>query len=210
MSSRGNLHKPMSPAFRTRRQRRAFSLVEALIAISIMAMAGSVLLLSVDSSLQTTTDAVDRTIADGMAQQLLDEITTKHFTAPGSSPLAAFGPNSYETSGSGRERYNDTDDFYNFTASPPEGIWGEPLGTGNDFGGPRNSAFQAPQAYLQNWRQRVEVYFVDPTDNRIRLTSGTSTFRGIEVSIERIEADGTIRPLATRKRVIAYVQPPTY
>src|SRR5688572_11889733 len=64
---------------RLSRPRRAFSLIEALIALSITAMAGAVLLLSVDSSLQSTGDAVERTIADGVAQRLLDEILTRRF-----------------------------------------------------------------------------------------------------------------------------------
>ena len=46
--------------------RRAFSLVEALIALTIMALAGSVLLLSIESSLHSTTEAVEQTIADGL------------------------------------------------------------------------------------------------------------------------------------------------
>ena len=46
-----------------------FSLIEALLALTITALAGSVLLLSVDTSLDTTTQAVERTIADGIAQQ---------------------------------------------------------------------------------------------------------------------------------------------
>lgn len=190
--------------------RRAFSLVEAVVAITVLAFAGSVLLLAVDTSLQTTTDAVDRTIADGLAQQLLDEISLAHYMEPGTSYADALGPSAWESAGSGRERYNDTDDYHNFTAHPVEGLFGEPLGTGNGDGTTRHSAFQVAPSYFQSWRQRVEVYFVDPANPSVRLTSGTSEYRAIEVTIERIEADGVARPLASRKKVIAYVPPPTY
>jgi hypothetical protein len=181
-----------------------------MVSITILALAGSVLLLAVDSSLQTTTEAVDRTIADGMAQQLLDEITLQQFKEPGTSATGPLGPSGWEAGGSGRERFNDTDDFHSFQAQPAEGLWGEALGTGSDDGGQRHSAFQIPASYFANWRQRIEVYFVDSTDPSIRLTSGTSAYRGIEVHIELIGDDGAVRPLATRKKIIAYVPPPTY
>jgi prepilin-type N-terminal cleavage/methylation domain-containing protein len=192
------------------RRPRGFTLVEAMVSITVLALAGAVLLLAVDSSLQTTTEAVDRTIADGLAQQLLDEITLQRFKEPGMSATGPLGPSGWEAGGSGRERYNDTDDYHTFEAQPAEGLWGEPLGTGNDAGGQRHAAFQLPANYFANWRQRIEVYFVDPADPSLRLTSGTSEYRGIEVHIEYVGEDGVVRPLATRKKVIAYVPPPTY
>jgi len=192
------------------RARRAFSLVEAMVAISVLALAGSVLLLAVDTSLQTTTDAVDRTIADGLAQQLLDEISLARYMEPGTLFSDPLGPTGWESAGSGRERFNDADDYHNFSAQPAEGVFGEPLGTGNGDGTARHSAMQVPPGYFDDWRQRVEVYFVDPTDPSVRLSTGTSEYRAIEVTIERIEADNTVRPLASRKKIIPFVPPPTY
>jgi prepilin-type N-terminal cleavage/methylation domain-containing protein len=200
---------PGSPICRSR-VRRGFSLIEAMVAITVLALAGSVLLLAVETSLQTTTEALDRSIADGLAQQLLDEISLQHFMQPDTSCTDPLGPSGWENSGSGRERFNDTDDYHSYTVQPAEGLWGEPLGTGNGDGNARHSAFQVPANYFESWRQRVEVYFVSASDPRERLTSGTSEYRGIEVTIERIDPDGMVRPLATRKKVIAYVPPPTY
>src|SRR5688500_16894770 len=94
---------------RSPRSARGFTLVEAMVSITVLALAGSVLLLAVDSSLQTTTEAVDRSIADGLAQQLLDEITLQHFKEPGTSATGTLGPSGWEASGNGRERFNDTD-----------------------------------------------------------------------------------------------------
>jgi hypothetical protein len=129
---------------------------------------------------------------------------------PGTSCTDSLGPSGWENSGSGRERFNDTDDYHSYTVQPAEGLWGEPLGTGNGDGDARHAAFQVPTNYFESWRQRVEVYFVGASDPSVRLTSGTSEYRGIEVTIERIDPDGTVRPLATRKKVVAYVPPPTY
>jgi hypothetical protein len=190
-------------------RRGGFSIVEAIVALSITALAGAVLLLAVESTVQSTTDSVQRTIADGLAQQLLDEALTKCFVVPGGDPLSnSLGPNAFELAGSGRERYNDADDFHNFTAMPAEAIYGLPVGTGDDTGGLRHASFRVPTGYFDNWRQRVEVYFVDPSDHRLPLTSGTSYFRAIEVHIEIQDGDGFYRNLATRKRIVAYVPPP--
>jgi type II secretory pathway pseudopilin PulG len=190
-------------------RRGGFSIVEAIVALSITALAGAVLLLAVESTVQSTTDSVQRTIADGLAQQLLDEALTKCFVIPGGDPLSnSLGPSSYELAGAGRERYNDADDYHQFSALPAEGIYGEEVGAGNDAGGLRHASFRAPSGYFDNWRQRVEVYFVDPDDHRVPLSSGTSYFRAIEVHIEIQDANGAYRNLATRKRIVAYVPPP--
>ena len=190
-------------------RRDGFSIVEAIVALSITALAGAVLLLAVESTVQSTTDSVQRTIADGLAQQLLDEALTKCFVIPGGDPLSnSLGPNSYELGGLGRERYNDADDFHQFSAVPAEAIYGQQVGTGDDAGGLRHASFRVPSSYFANWRQRVLVYFVDPDDHRVALSGSTSYFRAIEVHIEIQDGDGVYRNLATRKRVVAYVPPP--
>jgi hypothetical protein len=182
--------------------------VEALVALSITALAGAVLLLSVESSLDNTTAAVEQTIADGLAQQLLDEVMTKRYHDPTTTPLSTdLGANSFERSGNGRERYNDTDDYHGYVAAPLVGIWGKKFGTGDDVGGNRPEAFRLRSGYLDHWRARVLVYYVDPTDPSIKLTSNPDYYRAVEVHIEYLEPDGTVRSLASRKRVIAYVPP---
>jgi hypothetical protein len=201
-SSAGSLHPRAL-------RRGGFSIVEAIVALSITALAGSVLLLAVESTVQSTTDSVQRTIADGLAQQLLDEALTKCFVLPGADPLASnIGPSALELAGTGRERYDDSDDYHQFVTGPAEGIYGEQMGTGDDAGGLRHAAFRVPGSYFQHWRQRVEVHFVDPTDHRLKLSGSTSYFRAIEVHIEIQDGDDTWRNLATRKRIVAYVPPP--
>jgi hypothetical protein len=191
-------------------QRPAFSLVEALVALTITSLAGSVMLLAIESCLSSTTEAVDQMIADGLANQILDEISTKRFMAPSDTPLTISGPNATETAGNGRERYNDVDDYKAFSAKPAEGIWGEVLGTGNDSGAARNANFCIPSGQFTRWRQRVEVYFVSPTDHSVKLTgASTSHYRAAEVTIEYVDADGSVTPLAKRRRVYAYMPPPT-
>ena len=212
--------------------RRAFSLIEALVALSITALAGAVLLLSVESSLQSTGDAVERTIADGAAQRLLDEILTRRFIDPdessnsgsGSSGSGGSGSGSgsgglldalqevlgattSELLGNGSELFDDIDDFAGFQAQPLEGSYGEVLGTGDDSGNARLENFRIRSTFFNNWRQRVDVYYVSADDHTVRSTAVTA-YRAIEVFIERVEADGSVYPLAHRKRIVTYLPPP--
>jgi type II secretory pathway pseudopilin PulG len=202
---------PLLFRFRQRsRSIKAFSLIEALVALSITAMAGAVLLLATEGVLETTNDAVAQTIAQGMATQLIDEVLGTMHSEPGVGPYqTSLGPNNYELAGDGRERFNDTDDFNGYLTQPPEDCWGKPLGRGNDSGGTRHPAFYAPGHDFDAWRQRIAVYYVNPADPTQRLASNqTSDYRAVEVTIERVEPNGSIRPLAIQRRVFCYVPIP--
>jgi type II secretory pathway pseudopilin PulG len=193
------------PTNRRRRPAAGFSLIEALVALSITALAGSVLLLSVDSSLESTTQAVQQTIAEGMAQQLLDEMLTKHYTDTGADPLLGLlGATAWELLGLGFERFDDVDDFAGYIAQPLEGVFGEAPGTGDDSGGLRPNNFRLRNDYFQNWRQRAEVYFVTADDHTVVSVSPTA-YRAIEVTVELIKPNGAVIPLAKRKRIITAV-----
>lgn len=189
--------------------RHAFSLIEALVALSITSMAGAVLLLGVQSSLDATIESVERTIADGVAQQTMDEILTKRYVGAGESPLGTLGPLVADLLGSGgTAQFDDADDFAGYVAHPLKGSYGETLGTGDDNGNLRLDNFRVRSDFFQNWQVRVDVYYVDPTVNT--QTSNTATnFRAVEVNVELVKPNGAVFPLANRKRVIAYIPPPT-
>ncbi len=196
---------------RKRFARRAFSLVEAMIGITVLAMAGSVLLLGVEASLRTTIDAEDRTIAAGMAQQLIDEVLgQKYSESVATGPLQyPFSANAYELAGSGRERFNDTDDYVGIRTSPPKDVYGIEIGRGNGTNATRNVNFQLPSGKFSRWRQEIDVYYVSASDPRVKLTgSQTSYYRCVEVRITRLESANVYKTLATVKRVYAYVPPP--
>ena len=194
--------------------RRGFSLVEALVALTIMALAGSVLLLSVESSLETTTDAVDRTIADGIAQQVLDQALTEKYTESAGSGLTLLeilgplGPAADELLGVGTSLFDDVDDYAGYIAQPVKDEYGEVLGTGDDSGGLRSTTFRIPSGFFQQWRYRVKVYYVDASDHRTESSSATA-YRAIEVFVEKLGEGGRVIPLASRKRIVTYLPPPT-
>ena len=197
------------PARRPLRPSAAFTLVEALIAISITAVAASVLLLGVHASLQTTDETLEQTVALGMAEQLLDEILGARYHAVGVDGYQInFGPSWYESYGSGRERYDDVDDYHGLRIEPPEDLWGVPLGTDDGQGGQRHPNFRAPAALLDRCRQEVDVYYVNESDLASPLPHGqVSDYRAVEVRILVVDPDGGTRPLASLRRVVAYVPP---
>lgn len=196
--------------------RAGFTLIEALAAISIMALAGSVLMLAAQTSLDATDDAAKQAIAQGIAEQVLDEIMSKRYVEAGSSynqDTLTVDPD--ETS---RLLFDDTDDFNGYSSLPVQDTWGQTLGSGNDAGGQRHANFKIVPGFFQKWRLRTDVYYVSAADLSQRLDnppvpaggtlSTTSGYRAAEVMVEYIDTDGTVRTLAKGRRVYAYIPPP--
>jgi len=186
-----------------------FTLVEALVSIAIAAIAGSTLLLGITSSLQMTGESLEQTIAGGLAEQLMDEVLGGRYASVGAGGhQTTFEASAYELSGSHRERYDDVDDYDGLRRLPPADAWGIPLGTDDGEGGLRHANLQVTNRMLDNWRQEVDVYYVDESDLSARLSAGqTSDYRMIEVRIVRVDPARGNRILAALRRVVAYVPP---
>ena len=189
--------------------RAAFTLIEAMVATAITAIAGSALLLGITSSLQTTTDALEQQIASGMAQQLMDEVCGARYCELGVDGYqTSFGPSTYESSGSGRERFDDIADYDGLRVQPAEDLWGVELGSEDGQGGVRHPGFRAPAGFLDNWRQEVDVYYVSPADPSQKLPGGqVSDYRAVEVRISYVDPERGTRELTQLRRVVAYVPP---
>jgi len=189
-------------------RRFGFTLVEAMVATTITALAGAVLLLAVETSLQTTADATDSAIAEGIARQLVDEIMGHPYMDPDSDtpyqmPLTA---SLWEWFGQGRERFDDTDDYNGYSSRPVVSLLGVELGQEDGAGDLRHANFRLPADYFEQWSEQIEVYYVDDDDPSVRLTgSDTSNTRAVEVRIWRTLPDGAQRLLAHVRRVYAYV-----
>ncbi len=191
-------------------RRSAFSLMEALLAISILAVAGGAIMLALTSSVQTTQVSVETSIAMGIAEQLIDEVMGQRYAAVGAGPYEyPLGASLWELNGEGRARYDDSDDYNGFVAQPVENIQGQELGQGESGGFLRHPNFRLPLGYFAAWREEIEVYYVDATDHSLRLDPGVaSDYRAVEVRILRDNPDGTRRDLANLRRVYAYVPAP--
>jgi type II secretory pathway pseudopilin PulG len=203
------------PRFHSR-TRTGFTLIEALAAITIMAFAGSVLLLAAQTSLDASDDAAKQAIAQGICEQVLDEIMSKRYMESGQSYDQA--TLSFEAGESGRQNWDDTDDFNGYSAQDIQDTYGKTLGTGDDAGGFRHSNFRIASSFFNKWRVRVDVYYVDSNDLTVRLDNpavaagGTITtrsgYRCAEVFVEYQDTDGTYRTLAKGRRVYAYIPAP--
>lgn len=192
-----------------KRPRHGFSLMEALVAITIMAIAGSALLWGVAGAIQTTDDNLQQTLAIGMAQQLMDEIIGARYHAVGGDAYEyPMGASPWENSGLGRERYNDIDDYNGLRFAPPIEVHGTAIGTGDGTGDLRHANFRVEQDYFRNWRQEIDVFYVDPDDLTRNLPVGSrSDYRAIEVRIVREDPGSDPRVLAKLRQVVSYVRP---
>jgi len=193
---------------RRRSERAAFTLLEAMFSLALTAIAGSALLLGTTASINATHDAVDQAAAQGLAQQLLDEIAGRRYCHDTNAYESSLGPSAFEAAGTARERYNDIDDYHGHTSTPPKDCWGVRLGSDNGVGGTRYATLCAPSTAMAHWRQRVQVYYVDNADLTQRLSSGTSNYRAIEVEIFDDDPVRGSRPLASVRRVVACIPSP--
>lgn len=185
--------------------RRGFTLVEAMAAMTIMAIAGSTLLVGLASNSATTRSSLETAIAQGMAAQLLDEICGKRYCEAGASAYDnPFGAGSDEVAAGARKTFDDIDDFNGIRTSPATDRWGITLGNDDGRGGTRHANFQVPSGYFTGWKQSVDVQYVSETNFTTPLASGTSSYRRVRVQILVDQADGTTRTLADISRVVAY------
>lgn len=187
----------------------AFTLVEAIVAIALASIAGSALLLGVSSSLQTSADNLEKTIAMGIAEQLIDEVVGARYMEYGCSPYdVTLQPGDSERSTGTRERFDDIDDYNQVRSGPPVDMWGVALGQDGGLGDLRHPNFRAPAELLGPWREEIDVYYVDPNDFSRRLPWGAvSDFRAVEVRIVYVDPERGDRELARLRRIVAYVPP---
>jgi len=203
----GHPPKGQTPFLCKARPRSGFTLVESILAMTLMLIAGAAMLLAVDSAVLSTDLAMEETIAQGMARQIMDEVVGNRYMAAGADPHQyPLTANNWEQNGNGRERFDDIDDFNGFLTDHAEDRWGQPIGEGDGAGRLRHASLRVADGYFDGWRQSVDVYYVDEFDVSVQLPAGdTSNFRAVEVVIERQRANGAWHELARLRRVVAYV-----
>jgi prepilin-type N-terminal cleavage/methylation domain-containing protein len=189
--------------------RGGFTLIEAMVSIALTAVAASVLLLGTTASLQTTDEAMQKTIAYGMAQQLMDEAVGCRYMELGGSPYDAVPrPSAAESTRGTRELFDDIGDFSGHRGQAPVDLYGVALGMDDGQGGQRNPAFQCPAGFFADWRQEIDVYYVADTDLTSPLPAGqTSDYRAVEVRIIYNDPNRGPRELAKIRRIVTYVAP---
>ncbi len=184
-----------------RTARKAFSLVEALVASTVTALAGAALLTAVVSTVGSGRQAVWRAVAEGVGQLLLEEISTAPFpTATSTRPLDR----------STRTDFDDVDDYDGYVDMPPSRPDGQPLGSDSlewQEAEPRTRLqdMVANPTLLSRLRRRVRVEPVEPGSNGWRPASSDAPFRRVTVTVQRVDVDGTARTLYQATRILAHV-----
>ena len=185
-------------------------MAEAMVAMSLIAIAGTALLLDTGNLLTTTDMQVRQMIANGLAQQMMDELSGMRYMEAGASPTSAYlGPEAGETAGPGRSLFDDIDDYNGLTVQPPADRWGIPLGTDDGDGTIRQSTLQLASGYLAQYRVQVTVYYLQSTALTTPLPYGVTTdYRGAQVQVSYDDPQAGWQQLVTLTRVFSYVPSP--
>jgi type II secretory pathway pseudopilin PulG len=194
---------------RPRLRHPAFSLVEVLVALTLIGLAGATLLLATTATTEAGADAMARSIARGIAEQLIDDAAGVGYHEPGSPPLSyPLGRDAGETANPLQTAlFDDTDDFHGYHSSPPRDRFGMPLGQGNHQGGLRPENFRMPDGYFANWQVEVSVAFADEDSPAQDLAPpATSGLKAVRVRVTR-QWNGSVQELIMLRQVFAYVPP---
>lgn len=130
------------------------TLLVGLVLVSIIQIVGPIVR---SRSVQT-----HRLVATNLANELVEEISTKAFTSPILDDLESMGPGV----GENRSTYDDVDDYNGWSASPPQ------LSSGSS------------NLFLAGWTRSAKVVHVDVNDPRIESGSYTGLKR-ITVTVSK-------------------------
>ncbi len=183
--------------------------MEAVVAMSIVAFASSVLLLGVEATMESVEEQEEITIADGLARQMLDEIQGQSWVDPAlrDQPYQnSLSASPDELLGPGRSKFDDTDDYNNYTATPPVHIDGKALAATDSTGDTLPEAFRPRSNFLSNWRLTVEVAYLNESNHSVQVADSQPTnYRVLICRVYRQNRDNTWREVVSRERVISYI-----
>ena len=143
--------------------RTGITLLETVIAVSLMTFAAGSLLTAVSSSVQVSTTSLHTAKATGLADQLMDEIASVSFPTSGTA-----------ATGSGRTGFNTFDAYNGYSARPPQARSGLAIGTEATSSTTRPLQFQPDPKLMSHYTQQVLV-------EMIADTGGSSVFDRLSV-----------------------------
>jgi type II secretory pathway pseudopilin PulG len=202
VTSRSGRRLPREPDRATRQLRhRGLTLAESLLAITIATVSGMAMLTSLGTAVRSSSQATDTSVAMGLASQLMDEVASVRFPDVVNPPTS--GP---------RNKFDDIDDFSNYTASPPVDRRDYPIGTeGSSSWGfylPRPTAMQPDTSQLAKLTQEVLVERVEPDGpTSWVVVTMFSDYRRVTVRITRKNEGDQVATLAELTRIFARVPP---
>jgi type II secretory pathway pseudopilin PulG len=180
--------------------RDGYSLVEAMVAVTITAIAGGALLASLGGAVRSSTESTRAAVARGIAEQLMEEIAATRFPAATNTT----------PSGSTRANFDDIDDYDGWSASPPVDRYGHILGTdGRQLSGAlieRPDDLQPDGNFVAGFSHTVSVERVTPdTGTGWNVVSQHTDFRRVTVTVTYTDAQSHTQTLAELTRVFSYV-----
>lgn len=195
---------------RAAKRRGGFTLVEAAMGLAIVGIAGASVLLTTTDAIKTNDDAIQRQIANGLAQTILDELSGMRYMESGSNAYDTFlGPGSPEVAAGGRILFDDIDDYNGVRSQPSGDRWGIALGSENGDGTARHAAFQTSATYFSRWQTQVDVFYVQSSALNAPLASGvTSDYRTARVKVIYNDPLVGAIELVNLTRTFAYVPAP--
>src|SRR5262245_52848311 len=144
------------------KSRQALTLIEVVASTMIVSLMAVAALEALGAATKSANSIGNRAVAAGMADELMSEILMQPYSDPDGSPM--FGHESGESTNV-RSAFDDIDDYDGWNASPPQ----------------YRDRTTIPDR--TNWRQRVTVTYVAPTN--LTTTSGTDQgVKRIRVQIE--------------------------
>jgi len=176
-------------------------MIEALVAMTITATAGAALLTSIGSAMGTSRNVIHRSIARGLAEQLMDEMAAVRFPTPDSDHGGVWVA---------RGAFDDLDDYDGWCDQPPTDRWGEVVGTEglqwSPFGLSRLPAMRCNVALLQRFRREVTVEPVTRAADGSWVDGATSSrFRRVTVRVFYLDDRGPRQTVCILSRIFAYV-----
>ncbi|QNN22031.1 hypothetical protein HED60_07000 [Planctomycetales bacterium ZRK34] len=145
-------------------QRSAFTLVEMVISIVLVATVFIVAMNTVGASRTMMFRVADRAAADALAAQMTAEILALPYWSP--VYHSGMGPNSEEAATGNRSKFDDADDYDDWSASPPQAKDGTEM---TDYAG---------------LTRTVQTPWVDPSDFQTERSYETGVKR-ITVQVKR-------------------------
>src|SRR3954470_21891713 len=148
-------------------RRRGLTLIEVVASTMIVGLMVVAALNALAAATKSSNSIGNRAVAAGLADELMSEIMMQPYSDPDGSPI--FGHESGEST-SVRSAFDDVDDYHGWNASPPQYRDGTTI--------PDRT----------NWRQRVSVSYVSPTN----LTTTSATDQGVKRIRVQIEYQSVV------------------
>lgn len=171
-------------------------------AMAVAAISGTALLTSVGTAIQTSSEALNSSVAMGLAEQLMDEVSSTRFPAAANTTLPA---------GSTRAAFDDMDDFSGYSHSPPLDRNGYVIGTEGPGSLPpslRAIWMQPDSSYLAGFSQQILVERLVPSgSNGWTVVSQHTNYRRVTVTINLTDGSAQTKTLAQVVRVFANAPP---